>query len=340
MSLIARDLSLDDVLLIHARRPPFETDMPISFKVEARVAANSAIQALQGRFSLGAGYFKLDDPDHEPFLVDEATGDVAWDAAGPSLSLQRSAVVVRDDPRPRLGLARAADAGAGRVGQPSRIRRHGLRRRRGRARSRSSSIRPSFDARYLPQESRFVLDRLSVHGPSVNGAASGETAAVGGGDDAQAEFAGRPERRRRRSQAMAELHQRRRARLVPGAHSRRTSRRRLDERGLGRGRIRSGGSQARRPAPTACTANFRRAETVVDLLPGVPALTGLDASGVITGHDFVAGAKSGVIELSPIAAHSGRRHFLSRSRHHTRADRARLGPARVCRAAPTRSPIS
>jgi len=34
-------------------------------------------------------------------------------------------------------------------------------------------------------------------------------------------------------------------------------------------------------------------------LPGVPALTGLDATGVITGHDFAANAKSGVIELSP-----------------------------------------
>ena len=61
--------------------PPFDADMPISFKIDARLAANSAIQALQGRFALGAGYFKLDDPDHEPFLVDEATGEIAWDAA-------------------------------------------------------------------------------------------------------------------------------------------------------------------------------------------------------------------------------------------------------------------
>ena len=259
VSLTARDLSLDDVLLMHARRPPFETDMPISFKIEARVAANSAIQALQGRFSLGAGYFKLDDPDHEPFLVDEATGDVAWDAQAHRFRFNDLQLLVRIDARPRLGLARPADAR--RRPRGSAISNPATRSspRRGRARSRSSSIRPRSTraiCRGVPLYSR------SAVGPRAERERRGErrNRRGRGRGDAQAEFAGRPERRRRRSQAVAELRQRRRARLVPGAHSRRTRRRRLDERGLGRGRIRSGGPQARRPAPTACMANFRRAK--------------------------------------------------------------------------------
>ena len=56
----------------------------------------------------------------------------------------------------------------------------------------------------------------------------------------------------------------------------------------------------KRAVPAASVhGEFSTREAVVDLLPGVPPLTGLDASGVITGHDFAASAKSGVIELSP-----------------------------------------
>ncbi|MBV8662572.1 MAG: hypothetical protein JO107_05670, partial [Hyphomicrobiales bacterium] len=78
VTVTARDLSFADLVSFHAGRMPFDTDMPISFKLEARLTPTSAIQSLEGRLSLGAGYFKLDDPDHEPFLVDEATGEVSW----------------------------------------------------------------------------------------------------------------------------------------------------------------------------------------------------------------------------------------------------------------------
>ena len=81
LSVEARDFSLDDLLLLEPRRPPFEFDMPISFKLDVSLTQDAAITSVQGGFSLGAGYFKLADPDHEPFLVDEATGHVAWDAS-------------------------------------------------------------------------------------------------------------------------------------------------------------------------------------------------------------------------------------------------------------------
>ena len=73
----AHDLSLDDILLLNARRPPFESDMPISFKFDATMTPEGVMKSMKGGFGLGAGYFRLDDPDHEPFLVDEATGDSA-----------------------------------------------------------------------------------------------------------------------------------------------------------------------------------------------------------------------------------------------------------------------
>ena len=77
----AHDLDLDDFMLATGRKAPFEATMPISAKLDLQLAADKSLAAMRGRFGLGAGYFKLDDPDHEPFLVDEVTGGWSWDAA-------------------------------------------------------------------------------------------------------------------------------------------------------------------------------------------------------------------------------------------------------------------
>ena len=56
----------------------------------------------------------------------------------------------------------------------------------------------------------------------------------------------------------------------------------------------------KRAVPAASVhGEFAVHDTSLDLLPGAPALSALDANGVITGRDFVAGAKSGIIEMSP-----------------------------------------
>ncbi len=81
LSVEAHDLNLDDFMLATGRKAPFEATMPISAKLDVELAADKSLAAMRGRFSLGAGYFKLADPDHEPFLVDEITGGWSWDAA-------------------------------------------------------------------------------------------------------------------------------------------------------------------------------------------------------------------------------------------------------------------
>ena len=297
VSLSARDLSLDDVLLIHARRPPFAADMPISFRIEARLAANSAIEALRGRFSLGAGHFKLDDPDHEPFLVDEATGDVAWDAAAhryrfDNLQLLSGATHVLAagwlaPPTP------AQPAWVSHLESDDTV---------------FAAERPGdkpivldqilFDARYLPPEARFIVDRLSFHGPEVNGAGSGETAAVARGTTLKLNVQIGPS-------AVVDV-----LRLWPSFIN-------PDARNWCLQHIHGGQVVAasmtvdwdaaafdlaahKRAVPAASVrGEFSARDAVVDLLPGIPPLTGVDASGVLTGHDFAASAKSGVVELSP-----------------------------------------
>lgn len=297
VSLSARDLSLDDVLVVHAGRPPFEADMPISFKIEARLTANSAIQTLKGRFSLGAGYFKLDDPDHEPFLVDEATGDVAWDGAAGHYRLENLQVLSGATHLFAAGWLAPPTSGQAAWG----------------GRFESSDIvfageRPgekpividhaALEWRYVASESRFVLDRLAIHGPSVSGEASGETAASGGGATLKLNLKVGPG-------DLGEV-----LRLWPSFIN--ADARNWCQQHIHGGQLVSGSMTVdwdaamfdlalhKRAVPRdSVHGEFATRDAAIDLLPGIPALAGLDASGVITGHDFVAGAKSGVLELSP-----------------------------------------
>jgi hypothetical protein len=297
VSLTARDLSLDEFLLMHARHPPFEADMPISFKIEARLSANSAIQALQGRFTLGAGYFKLDDPDDEPFFVDEATGAFGWDAAAGRYRF--------NDLQLLSGATHIFAAGwlAPPTGEQAAWVSH--------LESNDTAFAPErpgerpividqalFDARYLPRESRFVVDRLSVHGPTVNGEGSAESVALAQGPTLKMNLRVTPS-------AVVDV-----LRLWPSFINADARAWCLEH--IHGGRVLSGSMSVDWDAAAVDAAIHKRAvpresvhgefsthDAVVDLLPGIPPLTGLDASGVITGLDFAANAKSGAIELSP-----------------------------------------
>jgi hypothetical protein len=297
VSLTARDLSLDDLFVIHAGRPPFETDMPISFKVEATLTPDSGIRALQGRFSLGAGYFKLDDPDHEPFLVDEATGDVAWDGAAGRYDVKNVQLLSGGTHMFAGGWFAPPTAqqaawishfesddtvfGAERPGETPIV-----------------LDRATFDARFLPQESRFVVDRLAIHGPKVNGELSGESAAVPGGATLKLKLnVGSSDlgdilrlwptfiNAEARSWCLQHIHG---GQLLSGSMTVDWDAAEFDA------------AFHKRAVPAASVhGEFATHDVAVDLLPGVPPLTALDAGGVITGHNFIATAKSGVVELSP-----------------------------------------
>ena len=52
LSVEAHDFSLDDLLLLEPRRPPFESDMPISFKLDVSLTQDAGITSVQGGFSL------------------------------------------------------------------------------------------------------------------------------------------------------------------------------------------------------------------------------------------------------------------------------------------------
>ena len=296
MSLSAHDLSLDDVFVVHAGRPPFEADMPISFKINARLSPQSSIQAFSGHFALGAGYFKLDDPDHEPFLVDKASGDIVWDGVASHYALQNLQLVSGATHIFATGWLAAPTAD-----QPAWV---------GHFQSGDTVFageRPgeapialdktTLDARYLAAESRFTLDRLSIHGPQVSGEASAETAAVADGATLKLKLNVGPSdlgdvlrlwptfiNPEARNWCQQHIHG---GQLLSGSMSLDWDAADVDK------------AIHKRPVPRdSVHGEFATHDAAIDVLDGVPAVSGVDASGVITGHEFVAGAKSGVLELS------------------------------------------
>jgi hypothetical protein len=296
VSLVAHDLDYDDMRLFNANRPPFEADMPISFRLDARLGDNSSIDSLQGRFTLGAGYFKLDDPDHEPFLIDEATGDVAWDGAAKryrfdNLQLLSGATHILasgwTSPPTRAQPAWISHfESSDTVFAPERPGERPIK-----------FDKATFDAHFYAGQGRFVLDQLALQGPTVSGTVNAETANAPGGSTLKMNLQVGP------SSVIDVL------RLWPSFIN-------ADARAwclqhIHAGQLLSGSMKVDWDAAAFAAAAHKHAvpadsvrgeftgrDVVVDLLPGMPPLSASDASGVITGRQFSVNAKAGAIELS------------------------------------------
>jgi hypothetical protein len=297
VSVVAHDLDFDDLRLFNANRPPFEADTPISLRIEAKLGANSAIEAMQGRFSLGAGYFKLDNPDHEPFFIDEATGEIAWDRAArryrfDNLQLLSGSTHVYAagwaSPPTRAEPAWISHFESGdTVFAPERPGEKPI-----------TIEQATFDAHYYSGQGRLVVDRLAVRGPTVNGSASGETATVPGGATLKIDMQVGPS-------AVVDL-----LRLWPSFIN--ADARAWCIQNIHGGQLQSASMKVDWDAAAFDLAAHNKAvpadsvlgemtarDVVVDLMPGLPPLTVADASGRITGRQFSADAKTGVVELSP-----------------------------------------
>ena len=76
------EISMDEFALVAGmRRPPFDTDAMASFKLRFVLEANRDLREASGRVQLGAGYFRLEEPDHEPIFFDEISSGFHWDTA-------------------------------------------------------------------------------------------------------------------------------------------------------------------------------------------------------------------------------------------------------------------
>ena len=176
----ANDLSLDEITLAGGLRGVgFDFDMPLSAQLTIKLGSDGEIDTAKGSFSLGAGYFKLDDPDHEPLLIDNVAGGFHLDPTTNGVAIDRTELRAGESvfsltghvdlPRsPGDPWAVRADAsgtfGTERPGEkPIRIAHAGM----------------AF--RVVPGEHRFVVDKLDVAGPEIDFGMTSDLHAEGSG---------------------------------------------------------------------------------------------------------------------------------------------------------------
>jgi len=301
----AHDLNLPDILVAAGLRIfPFQTDMPISFKLDLGLTDGRGLSMMQGRFSLGAGYFRLEDPDHQPMLIDEAVGGFRWDPEDRRLLVENVQIFEGDthiffsgaiSPPTVTNLAWTFEftspdtvfAGERPGEQPIRI---------------DKSL---FQARYLPAEKRLVLDNFSIAGPDASAVLKAETMLTDAGPTLKVDLGiGRG------PIAVA-------ARLWPTFILRDV--RNWCIHNLKSGELESAAVSIDWDAPTFALARQKQAvprETVhgaftakdvsVQVLEGAPLVAGMDGGGAWTGHDLAIEAAHGFIDVG-----AGRRILAS-----------------------------
>ena len=175
-----RDLSLDEITLAGGlHNLGFDFDMPVSGTASVKIGPDGTLAEATGRFRLGAGYFKLDDPDHEPLLIDSVAGGFHFDPQARDLVIDSTELKAGESNfvlSGRVDLPHAsgdpwviATAAQGTFGterpgeKPIKI------------------ARAAMAFRLLPAERRFVIDKVEIEGPEVSFQTFGEIRLDGDG---------------------------------------------------------------------------------------------------------------------------------------------------------------
>jgi Protein of unknown function/AsmA-like C-terminal region len=294
----AHDINFPDILMATgARSFAFETDMPISFKLDMKMNADRKLAAMDGGFTLGAGYFKLEDPDHEPMLIDEVAGKLHWDFAAQHLAIENVQLFEGEThigfsgwlaPPDAANPAWTADFSAQdavfAAERPGEQQIH--------------IGKSNFHARYLPDDRRFVLDNFSVEGPEATGRMSAEVVATDQGPTLKFDLS-------IGDSPMTNL-----ARLWPSFIA-------PDVRNWCIQNVKGGelvsatlsinwdaaaftAAREKKPVPPdSVHAVFSAKDVTAELLAGLPPMTGMEGGGVLTGHEFSISATRGFIDVGP-----------------------------------------
>ncbi len=289
----ARDLAVDDFFRLSPHPPQFSFDSAISFHFDAEASLSGALTALDGAFSIGAGRFDLHDPDVAPLAIDEATGKVSLDAEQ-RYRLEKFEVLA-DATHVRFGglLTPPGQAGAiwrlqlhsgdiafagGRPGNPA-----------------AKLDNVDLDGHFDPATATFALDKFALRGPHLSGDFGAQFHIGDAGPEIKLDLTG--------GGALLEALALWPTFINPDARKWCVENIRGGE--LASGELKVDWDAAavaavfakQAPPAESVDGRFTLRDAAVDLLPGLPTTTGLDASGVITGRHFEVGAEHGVMEL-------------------------------------------
>ena len=292
LSVQAHALALADILHLQPHPPDFDFDSPISFAVSAEAAPGGGLAAFSGSFSLGAGKFDPHDPDGAPALaIDEATGEVRLDSAG-RFAIEKLEVLAGATHARVTGLLTPPTSA-------DPLWRASLKSRDILFAERTPHARlddVALDAHFDPAAEVIETDKFTAHGPHISGEFGVRVHLTPQGPELKLNLAGRG--------ALLEM-----LRLWP-VYINADARKWCDDNIKG-GEVVAGSLKvdwdaaafaavmAKQAAPdSSVNGHFQLRNAAVDLLPGLPATTGLDAVGDITGRHFKVSAPQGVMELS------------------------------------------
>ena len=296
LSVEARDLSLADLQAFDKRPPPLTAEGPIAIRIEAEVTPQSTLRTFTGRFSVGAGRVRFNNPDAVPFFIDEATGAVAWDGDARRYRIDKLEVLSGQTHVNMQGsLAPPADA--------DKIWTAHLEARDARFSPEHAGANPVelesivVDTRYLAAAQRFIVDGLTARGPTVDLSLKAESAPDGDGSSLKLDLVAGPS-------ATLDL-----VRLWPQfinpdvrewcAHNLHGGRL--------RGTMKANWTAAdldamahKRGLPReSLHGEFTTRDVGVDLMPGLPMMMTDEGSGSFTGHEFSLSGNRAYMTLSP-----------------------------------------
>jgi hypothetical protein len=296
LTIRAQDLSLADFQAFNKRPPSVFAEGPIAFKFDARLTPEGAIDSMAGRFSLGAGRVRINNPDAEPLLIDETTGKFEWDSGRQRLRIDQVVILAGETRVAAVGWltppSAADNAWAGHL--ESKEARLGPERQGQHPVVLDSMVA---DARYSQTSSHFVLDRLSARGATVDASLKAETAPDGAGASLKLDL-------RVGASSTPDL-----VRLWPQFIN-------PDVRDWCSHNLHGGQLQGsmtanwtaadldamahKRALPRESVhGEFSTRDVAVDLLPGLPLLVSSEGSGSFTGRDFTLSGDHATMTLSP-----------------------------------------
>ena len=292
----ARDLSLADLQAFDKRPPPLTAEGPIAIRIEAEVTPQSTLRTFTGRFSIGAGRVRFNNPDAVPFFIDEATGAVAWDEDARRYRVDKLEVLSGQTHVNMQGsLAPPADA--------DKVWTAHLEARDAQFSPERAGANPVelesivVDTRYLAAAQRFIVDGLTARGPTVDLSLKAESAPDGDGSSLKLDLEAGPS-------ATLDL-----VRLWPQfinpdvrewcAHNLHGGRL--------QGTMKANWTAAdldamahKRGLPReSLHGEFTTRDVGVDLMPGLPMMMTDEGSGSFTGHEFSLSGNRAFMTLSP-----------------------------------------
>ncbi len=77
---VAQDFSLEDFAVMGgAHSLPFDSDSAFSAQIHFALSATDRVVEASGGLRVGPGFFRLNEPDHEPVMIDQLAASASWD---------------------------------------------------------------------------------------------------------------------------------------------------------------------------------------------------------------------------------------------------------------------